>query len=215
MPENLLGVLIACLNLALFAAACKGPHPALLDPSQANEQAPEQFKVRFDTSRGPLTVEVVRGWSPQGVDRFYNLVKIGFFEDIAFFRVVESFVVQFGIHGDPKVAAKWRPASIPDEPVRASNRRGYLTYAMGGPNTRTTQLFFNLVDNVTLDRMRFAPIARVVEGMEVVDSLYSGYGEGAPSGSGPSQQLIEAQGNAYLREQFPKLDYIKRAELIE
>lgn len=193
---------------AAFAAA-------LLDPSLANVKAPGTFKVRFVTSKGPFIVEAVRAWSPKGVDRFYNLVKIGYFRDIAFFRVLDGFVVQFGISGDTKINEKWINAGIQDEPVKESNRRGYITYAKGGPNSRTTQLFINLVDNVNLDRMGFPAFGRVVEGMSVVDSLYSGYGEGAPRGRGPAQNRIYQEGNSYLKKSFPKLDYITKASILD
>ncbi len=190
------------------------PESALLDPSLATERAPDRFRVRFETTRGPFTVEAVREWAPRGTDRFYNLVRIGFFEDLAFFRVIDGFVIQFGISGNPEVGGRWRTAALEDEPVRASNRRGYITYAMGGPNSRTTQLFINLADNARLDDMGFAPFGQVVEGMGVVDSLYSEYGEGAPRGRGPAQDRIHSEGNRYLREHFPRLDYIVKVELI-
>jgi peptidyl-prolyl cis-trans isomerase A (cyclophilin A) len=142
------------------------------------------------------------------------LVEIGFFEDIALFRVLDGFVAQFGISGDPKISEKWRGATIKDEPVKASNLKGYLTYAKGGPNTRTTQFFINLADNVNLDQMGFPPFGRVVEGMSVIESFYSGYGEGAPRGRGPDQGYIQTRGNQYLGSQFPKLDYIKNATIL-
>ncbi len=189
------------------------PIPGLTDPSKANQQAPDTFKVRFVTTKGPFTLEVVRDWAPLGVDRFYNLVKVGYFEDIAFFRVLDGFVAQFGVHGDPKISSIWRDSIILDDSVIESNQRGYITYAMAGPDTRTTQLFINLGNNNQLDSMNFAPFGRVVEGLQVVDSLYSGYGEGAPQGGGPSQGSIQQQGNEYLRRDFPELDYIERAEL--
>jgi peptidyl-prolyl cis-trans isomerase A (cyclophilin A) len=198
----------------LILAGCGSSEPGLMDPAATGEQAPENFKVRFETTRGPFVVEVHRDWAPIGADRFYNLVKMGYFSDIALFRVIKGFVVQFGISGDPEVSARWKDAAIPDEPVRAQNRRGFLTYAMGGPNSRTTQLFISLVDNVRLDRMGFAPFGEVVEGMTIVDSFYGGYGEGAPQGQGPSQDRIYAEGNRYLRESFPKLDYIVKAEIV-
>jgi len=203
------------LALALLVlAGCQGSQPELMEPTTATETAPDLYKVRFESTRGPFTVEVHRDWAPMGADRFYNLVRIGYFEDVAIFRVIKGFVVQFGISGDPDVNAKWKDAAIPDEPVRAQNRRGFITYAMGGPNSRTTQLFINLADNVRLDRMGFAPFGEVVEGMTVVDSFYGGYGEGAPQGQGPSQDRIYAEGNSYLRESFPKLDYIVKAEIV-
>lgn len=189
---------------------------ALTNPALANQTAPDSFRVRFETTKGDFVVEATREFSPAGVDRFYNLVKIGFFEDVAFFRVLDDFVVQFGIHGDPDVALAWQDATIPDEDTVASNKPGYLTYAKGGPDTRSTQFFINLVDNgPILDGKGFPPIGRVVEGMEVVGSLYSGYGEGAPMGRGPSQAKITSMGNNYLQDEFPELDYIKKAELVD
>ena len=160
----------------------------LLDPSKASETAPDTFKVKFETTKGAFTVQVNRKWAPLGADRFYNLVKVGFFSEVAFFRAISGFMVQFGIHGDPKVAAAWRPARIKDDPVDskvASNTRGKLTFAMAGPDTRTSQLFINYSDrNARLDGMGFPPIGEVIEGMSVVDSLHTGYGEGAPRGRG-------------------------------
>lgn len=187
----------------------------LKDPSKATTKAPDVFDVKFATTKGDFTVEVHRDWAPLGADRFYNLVKAGFFTDVAFFRVISGFMAQFGINGDPAVAAAWRPARIQDDPVRESNERGYVSYAMAGPNTRTTQLFINFGNNSQLDGMGFSPFGKVVDGMSVVDSLYSGYGEGAPSGNGPEQGRIQMQGNAYLKADFPKLDYIKSASLLE
>lgn len=191
------------------------PRAALFDPSLASEKAAEKFQVRFDTSKGPFVIQVNRNWSPRGADRFYNLVKIGYFDDVAFFRVIKGFVVQFGISGDPQITQKWQNATIADDPVTESNQRGFVTFAMGGPNTRTTQLFINLTDNVRLDQMGFSPLGQVVKGMSVIDSLYSGYGEGAPGGRGPSQALIRSNGNKYLKSEFPKLDYANKATLIE
>src|SRR5690606_4975989 len=199
------------------AAADPAMDNPLLNPRHPDNQAtaPDTFRVRFETTKGAFVVEAVRAWAPNGVDRFYNLVRNGYYDDVAFFRVLENLVAQFGINGDPAVNAVWRAARIPDDPVVESNRRGYVTFAMAGPNTRTTQLFINLRDNRQLDGMGFAPIGRVVEGMEVVDALYSGYGEGAPNGQGPNQGQIQTQGNAYLRQNFPNLDYIQRATLVE
>ena len=181
---------------------------ALLNPSLANEKAPAEFKVKFRTSKGEFTIESKREWAPLGADRFYNLVKIGYFTDVAFFRVIEGFMAQFGIHGDPTVSAKWREANIQDDPVIKSNKRGYISYAMAGPNTRTTQFFINFGNNANLDSMGFSPFGKVIEGMEVVDSIYSGYGEGAPSGRGPGQGQIQSRGNEYLKKDFSQLDYI-------
>jgi len=186
----------------------------LNDPSKATEKAPETFKVKFNTTKGDFTLEVTRAWAPLGADRFYNLVKAGYFTDIAFFRVIGGFMVQFGIHGTPEVAAAWKGARIMDDPVVQSNKPGYISYAMAGPNTRTTQLFINFGNNSNLDSMGFAPFGKVVEGMSVVNSIYSGYGEGAPSGMGPDQGRVQNQGNKYLKADFPKMDYIKSAELL-
>jgi peptidyl-prolyl cis-trans isomerase A (cyclophilin A) len=189
-------------------------HPDLLDPSKATSKAPDAFKAKFTTTKGDFVVQVHRDWSPNGADRFYNLVKIGFFDDARFFRAIDGFMVQFGISGDPAVAKKWQEANFPDDPVKQSNKRGFVTFAQRGtPNTRGTQVFVNYGDNSRLDAT-FAPFGQVVQGMDVVDSLYKGYGEGAPMGAGPDQGLIQAQGNAYLDAKFPKLDRVQRAEVI-
>jgi len=191
------------------------PNP-LMNPSapDMNMMAPSEFRVRLVTSKGDVVMEIHRDWAPNGVDRFFNLVRHGFYDGARFFRVLEGFVAQFGIHGDPPIQAHWRSARLPDDPVVESNTRGRLTYAMGGPNTRSTQLFINYGDNSRLDSQLFAPIGEVVEGMDVVDALYSGYGEGAPGGAGPSQSRIQAEGNEYLGQQFPRLDFIERAEIV-
>ena len=187
----------------------------LLSPADLTEPAPETFQARFETTKGAFVVEVTRAWAPNGADRFYNLVKNGFFEDVRFFRVMENFMAQFGMHGDPQVQAAWTMATIPDDPVMASNTRGTLTFAMRGADTRTTQLFLNFIDNSRLDEMGFAPIGTVVEGMNVVDQIYAGYGESASrGGNGPLAQNIAAQGNEYLAESFPELDYIVSAALV-
>ncbi len=185
------------------------------NPAALNEQAPAVYKVNVDTSRGSFVIEVHRDWAPLGADRFYNLVKNGFYDNDRFFRVIAGFMVQFGINGDPKVSAVWREARIKDDPVRQANQRGYISFATAGPNTRTTQVFINFGDNRALDRMGFAPFGRVVSGMDAVDALYSGYGEGAPSGNGPDQQRVQSQGNAYLTKDFAKLDYIKKATIAQ
>ncbi len=147
-------------------------------------------------------------------DRFYTLVKSGYYDGVRFFRVISGFMAQFGIHGDPKVSAVWRERTMPDDPVRQSNARGMVTYATAGPGTRTTQIFINYRDNSGLDGQGFAPFGKVVEGMNVVDRLFAGYGEGAPRGGGPNQGRIQAEGNAYLARDFPKLDYVKRATIV-
>ena len=198
------------------AAAPKAANPAgLKDPSKANEKAPETFKAKFVTTKGDVVIEVTRAWSPTGADRFYSLIRAGFFTDIAFFRVVPNFMAQFGIHGDPTVAAAWRPATIKDDPVKQSNLRGFVTFAKtGAPNSRSTQFFINFRDNSRLDGMGFSPFGKVVEGMNVVDKIYNGYGEGAPRGRGPAQGRIQQEGNTYLKKDFPKLDYLKYAVLL-
>lgn len=192
------------------------PSEALMNPQAATAQAPKTFKVRFTTTKGDFEVEAQRAWSPRGADRFYNLVQAGFFNEIAFFRAIDGFMVQFGIHGTPAVAAKWRGSNIPDDPPAGiPNQRGYVSFATAGPGTRTTQMFINYGDNSRLDSMGFTPFAKVTKGMEVVDSLYKGYGEGAPSGMGPEQGRTQMEGNAYLKKSFPKLDYIKSATVVK
>ena len=193
----------------------QGANAALLDPRRATERAPEVYTVELDTTEGPIQIEVHRAWAPNGADRFYNLVRIGFFTDVSFFRVVEGFMAQAGIHGRADVNAAWRSANIPDDPVVEHNVPGMVSYAMGGPNTRTTQFFINLVDNRRLDPMGFAPFGRVREqDMAVVRRLHAGYGEGAPAGRGPMQARIQREGNAYLRAEFPELDSIRSARII-
>jgi peptidyl-prolyl cis-trans isomerase A (cyclophilin A) len=187
---------------------------ALYDPARADTKAPEVFDVRLETTKGDVLLRVHRAWAPMGADRFYNLVTIGYLDDTAFFRVLPGFMAQFGVNGNAEVNRIWRKSEIPDDPVKESNRRGSLSFATAGPNTRTTQLFINYGDNTQLDGMGFAPIGRVVEGMSVVDSLFSGYGEGAPQGKGPNQGYIQARGNDYLRQFFPNLDYIKKATVV-
>jgi peptidyl-prolyl cis-trans isomerase A (cyclophilin A) len=203
----------AALLLAAFATPAFGQSPGLANPAALREQAPPVYKVRFDTSKGVFVVEVQRDWAPNGADRFYNLIKNGFYDNVRFFRVISGFMVQFGINGDPKVSAVWREARIPDDPVRQSNKRGYITYAMAGPNTRTSQVFINFTDNAGLDRQGFSPFGRVISGMNVVDSLNAEYGEGAPRGRGPDQARIQMEGNAYLAREFSRLDYVKKATI--
>lgn len=191
-------------------------HPALLDPSKATETAPREYKVKFETTKGDFVVQVHKDWAPIGADRFYNLVKAGFYDNAKFFRAIDGFMVQFGISPYPEVSEKWRAARIDDDPVKQSNTRAKITFATAGPNSRTTQVFINYVDdNSKLDPMGFAPFGEVVEGMEVVDALHKGYGEGAPRGRGPDQGRIQARGNAYLDKDFPELDGIKKATILE
>ncbi len=185
----------------------------LRNPAGLAEQAPASFKANFDTSKGTFVIQVTRDWAPIGADRFYNLVKNGYYDDVRFFRVIDGFMAQFGIHGNPSVQAAWRPANLKDDPVKGSNKRGMVTFATAGPNTRTTQLFVNFGNNTGLDRQGFAPFGEVVQGMDVVDKLYNGYGEGAPSGKGPNQNRLQTEGNAYLNKEFPRLDFIKAATI--
>jgi peptidyl-prolyl cis-trans isomerase A (cyclophilin A) len=190
------------------------PDAALLNPSALQEQAPATYKVKFTTTKGDFVVEVTRAWSPHGADRFYNLVKHHFYDGAAFFRVISGFMAQFGISAWPEVSRVWQSATIPDDHVTQSNTRGTLTFATAGPNTRTTQVFINYGDNSNLNGMGFSPFGKVIEGMKVVDKLYSGYGEGAPSGHGPSQGRIQSEGKAYLEKNFPKLDTITTAVIV-
>lgn len=207
----------AALALAMTAAVTlvAQQNPKLKNPLALNEEAPATYKVNMDTSKGAFVIEVHRDWAPRGADRFYNLVKVGFYNDVRIFRVIPGFMAQFGIHGDPSVSKVWQPARINDDPVKQSNKRGYVTFATAGPNTRTTQLFINFGDNAALDKQGFAPFGTVdAKGMAIVDKIYSGYGEGAPRGRGPDQGRVQAEGNAYLNKDFPKLDYIKTATIV-
>jgi peptidyl-prolyl cis-trans isomerase A (cyclophilin A) len=218
---------IATIGIFLFTAALSAqtaekhapsqgapsatPSPSLLDPASFKEQSPDVYRAKFTTTKGDFLVEVKRAWAPRGADRFYNLVKNGFYNNAGIFRVLPGFVAQFGISARPELARIWTKATIPDDPVKQSNLRGYVTFATAGPNTRTTQLFINLADNPRLDGMGFAPFAKVVKGMDVVDSFYSGYGEGAPTGNGPDQGRLTNEGKAYLDKNFPRLDIVKSA----
>jgi peptidyl-prolyl cis-trans isomerase A (cyclophilin A) len=185
------------------------PEPAAAAPATA----PATYRVRFETSEGDFVVEVNRSQAPNGADRFYQLVSDGFYTDVRFFRVISGFMAQVGIHGNPTIAKAWMGARIQDDPVKQSNRRGFVSFATAGANTRTTQIFINFGDNVALDKMGFAPFGEVTNGMGVVDKLYSGYGEGAPSGKGPDQQRVQGEGNAYLNKEFSRLDFIKAATI--
>ena len=203
-------------------AANKGDGGAdpLKNPSLATATAPNDFTVMLRTTKGDVLLEIHRDWAPNGADRFYNLVKVGYFQDVAFFRVIGNFMAQFGMHGDPNVNRAWKASTIADDPVRESNKRGYITFAQtSAPNSRSTQLFINYGNNKNLDSMRFAPIGKVIDepgkggGMSVIDALYSEYGEGAPRGRGPSQMSLGRSGNAYLKAEFPNLDYIVSARV--
>jgi len=190
--------------VTLVAAACSDDAAS---KAVVSGPAPDSFRVRFETSRGPFVVQVTRALSPNGADRFYQLVQSGFFDENRFFRVVPGFVAQFGLNDKPKINDAWDAKPIADEPVKETNARGTIVFATAGPNTRAHQTFINLVDNGRLDAMGFAPFGRVVEGMAVVDSLYSGYGET------PDQGMIQSLGNSYLKRNFPNLDYVKTARV--
>lgn len=216
--------LLALLALPLTVVACKDetppPQPSAAAgtnplPSGPDAASPESFRARFETTRGDFTVEVTRAWAPRGADRFHRLVTEGYFRDIAFFRVLPGFMAQFGLSGDPALNARMDSLRIPDDPATQSNTRGTLTFATAGPNTRSNQLFINYGNNANLDAMGFAPLGKVVDGMDVVDALYGGYGEGAPRGRGPSQDSIAQKGNAYLQRAFPELDYIRSAAIVK
>jgi peptidyl-prolyl cis-trans isomerase A (cyclophilin A) len=197
--------------VAVFLVGAVLADEALMQPSALAAKAPDTFQAKFETAKGSFVIEVQRAWAPLGADRFYNLVDSGFYDGVAFFRVVEGFVVQFGIHGDPKVAGVWKTARIADDPVVESNKRGMVTYAKPNrPNSRTTQVFINFADNSRLDSMGFAPFGKVVEGMEVVDSLHKSYGERAAA----NQDRIQTEGNDYLKVAFPELDYVKKATIV-
>ena len=180
---------------------------SLLHPASLHATAPAVYDVKFHTTKGDFTMQVTRSWAPIGVDRFYNLVEHHFYDGAAFFRVIQGFVVQFGINANPHISAVWQRADIKDDPVSQSNGPGYVTFATGGPNTRTTQVFISLVNNARLDAMGFAPFGKIIEGMDVVNQLYSGYGES------PDQGKIQSQGKVYLEKSFPKLDTIITARV--
>lgn len=205
---------IACLSLALVSAialaGCGGKKP----PAES-VPAPAQFKVQMTTTKGDIVVLVHRDWSPLGADRFYELTKMGFYDDNRFFRVLKGFIVQWGMNGEPKVNKSWSEIPIKDDPPKVQNKVGTVVFAAAGPNSRTTQVFINLGDNSrSLDPQGFTPFGEVIGGLDVVQNLYSGYGEGAPQGSGPDQAAIADIGTPYLEEHFPRLDYIKKAKIV-
>jgi peptidyl-prolyl cis-trans isomerase A (cyclophilin A) len=227
--KSIATVIVLCANLLVYAqtpapkgapaksttaktsaarTAAAGPRPSLLNLASLTAKAPAVFKAKFTTTAGDFVVEVHRDWAPLGADRFYKLVRYGYFTNAAFFRVVPGFVVQFGLSADPAVNKVWSDAKIQDDPVVQSNKRGNLVFATAGPNTRTTQLFINYADNTRLDGMGFAPFGTVVEGMDVVDKIFPGYGES------PRQDLITNQGDAYLKAHFPDMDKVKLARIL-
>jgi peptidyl-prolyl cis-trans isomerase A (cyclophilin A) len=223
-PKNA-SALLALLALQLIPTACKDKTPPppseaaaptpTPTPPPADPASPDSFRVKFATTKGDFTVDVLRAWAPKGADRFYRLVNEGYFKDVRFFRVLPGFMAQFGLSGNPALNAKMDTLRISDDPVTQSNKRGMLTFATAGPNTRSNQFFINYKDNTMLDAQGFAPFGKVVDGMKAVDAMYSGYGEGAPNGAGPDQESIRNRGNEYLRTAFPKLDYIKSATIVK
>jgi peptidyl-prolyl cis-trans isomerase A (cyclophilin A) len=220
MTARTVFALAAALLLAsLLGCGTKEPPPQEKKseepkPVGADQQAPAEYAVKLETTKGDVLIDVNREWAPRGADRFYTLVKAGFYDGAAFFRVLDGFMAQTGMNGDPAVTREWRDRRIQDDPVTQSNQRGTCSFATSGPNSRTTQFFINFGDNSKLDSMGFAPFGKVRD-MTVVDQLYSGYGEGFPKGNGPSQKKIHQQGNAYLEAEFPKLDYVKTARIVE
>src|SRR3954453_173504 len=204
-----LSAFILTITLLLLAAGCGGKKKV------EAVQAPPEYKVRLQTTKGDVVILVHRDWSPLGADHFYELTKMGFYNDSRFFRALKGFIVQWGINGDPKINKDWSEISIKDDPPKVSNKIGTVVFAMAGPNSRTTQVFINLGDNSgSLDPQGFTPFGEVLQGMESVQDLYMGFREGAPQGSGPSQAAIADIGTPYLEEHFPKLDYIKKAQII-
>jgi peptidyl-prolyl cis-trans isomerase A (cyclophilin A) len=208
-------LLICGIALAASGAYAQGSgvdlsKAKLKAPEKLNERAPETFKGRFDTSKGAFVISVHRAWAPIGADRFYNLVKNGYYDDCRFFRALDGFMVQFGVNGDPAISAAWTGARIPKDPVKQSNKKGFVSFAQASdPNTRTTQIFINTVDNSRLDASNFSPFGEVTSGMDVVEKLYTGYKTGPQDAVG----RIFAEGNAFLTKEFPKLDYVKKATI--
>jgi len=198
--------LAATLLLALVAAGCRKPPPEVI--------VPEVFRVQFQTSQGDFIVEAPRAWSPHGVDRFHELVRNRFFDQARFFRVLPGFIAQFGVHRDFNVQATWRNLFIVDDPQKEKNLRGTLAFAKSGPNTRATEIFINLADNQALDDQNFVPFARIVQGIEVIDKFYAGYGEMRPEGKWIDRARVEEETNEYLVQRFPKLDYITNAQIL-
>ena len=205
MKNRVWSILVACGLVVAFGFNLLGQ-----DGSKP-KKAPETFQAKFETTAGDFVIEVKREWSPNGADRFYQLVSSGLYDDCKFFRVVPGFMVQFGINGDPKVAAKWREATIKDDPVIKSNKRGFVTFAKSGlPNSRTSQIFISYADkNTFLDSQGFSPFGQVIEGMDVVDKINSQYGEK------PDQSQVQSRGNEYLNDKFPKLDGVTKATIVE
>jgi peptidyl-prolyl cis-trans isomerase A (cyclophilin A) len=211
MPFRSSAVVIAvAVLLATGALVAQADLSKLKDPGQLSERAPDLFRARFDTSQGPFVIAVEREWAPLAADRFYNLVKNGFYNETRFFRVLDGFMVQFGLHADPDVQSAWRSTNLKDEPVTKSNTRGFVSFTReSSPNSRYTMIFINSKDNSYLDADGFSPFGQVVSGMEIVDRLYSGYGRQ----NVPDQRRILREGNAYLLAEYPKLDFVKIATI--
>ena len=206
MTRVLTALALAAVIAAPSAAAAQ---PSLKNPASLNEKAPDTYKVKLDTSAGPVVIQVTRAWAPLGADRFYNLVKNGFYDGARFFRVLSGFMAQVGMNGDPAIQKVWGRANFNDDPVKQSNKRGFVTFAKtGAPNSRSTQFYINYGDNSSLDPQGFAPFGQVLSGMEFVDKLYT-YGKS----NVPDQSMITAEGNAYLQRDYPKLDFIKKATI--
>lgn len=211
-------LLLSVFILGLSAQQTGAPpdYSKLLSVANLNEQAPDEYQAKFVTTKGTFVIQVRRAWAPLGADRFYNLVKSGYYDNCRIFRMIPGFMFQFGINGDPKVNAVWARATIQDDPVKQSNRKGYVSFAKGGPNSRTTQVFVNFTDeNILLDGQGFAPFGTLVKGTDIVNEFYYEYLDGPPNGKGPDQNRILNEGNAYLEKNFPKLDYIKSAVISE
>jgi len=200
--------------LAALVSGCVGMLISCGKKVKAPVRSPDQYKVRLQTTKGDVILLVHRDWAPHGADHFYELVKMGFYDDNRFFRAVRGFVVQFGMNGDPKVNGDWANITIPDDPPKMSNKTGTITFANSGPDSRSTQVFINLADNVRLDSMDFPPFGEVIEGMDHVEHFYMDYGDGPPKGDGPDQSDIAATGNAFLDHRFPNLDRLIRARII-
>lgn len=208
-------ILLLTAPLLLLAACSETKQPAKEAPKKAvSDHAPDLFKAKFETSKGDFMVEVHRDWAPHGADRFYNLIEEDFFKDVRFHRVVRDYIVQWGINGNPALSRLWSNRYIPDDPSKEKNKRGTITFATRGPVTRSTQVFINLRDNSALDKSGFVPFGNVAEGMDVVEGLYKSYGDAPPRGTGPDPTQVELQGNKYLEDKFPRLDYIKRVSLL-
>lgn len=209
---------VMLVSIAALLAGCGGEVKKAEAPKQAPRREgpmPDVYKVRFETSKGPFVVEVHKEWAPRGAERFWKLVGMRFFDDTRFFRVRPSFVIQFGLSGDPQTNSLLNAMPIQDDPVKQKNTRGMLSFAQAGKASRRTQVFVNMKDNRALDKDGFAPFGKVVDGMEVFEKLYAGYGEWSPPGNGPSATRIQTQGNAYLDSQFPRLDRITRAAVVD